>query len=635
MSSSGYLRGQRMSRRSAIRSAGLVGAGLAGAALIGCGDSDEVAESSSSSSSSAATQAATQAAAAATQAATQAAAAATQAPSGGPKSGGIGIAQSATVYETFDAQRTVASPVLGITSHFQNKLLRFTNPDKGEVTGDLAESWEQTDPTTLVLHLRKGVKWHNDGPGSRHSAAAPGREFTSSDVLWNIERQQRGTLEDGSEASFGRNAYWGKIDSIDTPDDYTVQFNLNAVDATFIQGLANEYNYFNQPELMTAVEGKHTEIDAGNVIGTGPYILTEWIPGERVSAVKNPEYYMPGRPYLDGFVWIQNFTDPVAYRVAFEQKQVMSFTDPDPTVTLAMNANDPDNTNIKYSGVANTVACYTNTNLPFWNDNRITRAIDMSIDRRLIIQQLHGGLAKPSGPVTWIQDAWAIPQEELEVTPGYQSGAAREKDLVEANKLWQAAGGPDQGDIEWTIAKLWSDRASWAITPDLISDMFNSAFNTKQFKGVSKTYGEIIPSWFAKTFDPFFAWIPNIEIPDARADMYSAFHSSSAANIWSVNEPDKIDKPLEDSLAEFDYDTAYELVKGVQDFAMENGQFGRHIAYNYVVPGLRWNFLKGPYPEDPATNWSFLSGSLWAHNQWNDTDDPSWEGTSQPAPAAL
>ena len=175
-----------MSRRSAIRSAGLVGAGLAGAALIGCGDSDEVAESSSSSSSSAATQAATQAAAAATQAATQAAAAATQAPSGGPKSGGIGIAQSATVYETFDAQRTVASPVLGITSHFQNKLLRFTNPDKGEVTGDLAESWEQTDPTTLVLHLRKGVKWHNDGPGSRHSAAAPGREFTSSDVLWNL-----------------------------------------------------------------------------------------------------------------------------------------------------------------------------------------------------------------------------------------------------------------------------------------------------------------------------------------------------------------------------------------------------------------------------------------------------------------
>ena len=116
------------------------------------------------------------------------------------------------------------------------------------------------------------MKWHNDGPGSRHSAAAPGREFTSSDVLWNIERQQRGTLEDGSEASFGRNAYWGKIDSIDTPDVYTGQFNLNAVDATFIQGLANEYNYFNQPELLTAVEGKHTEIDAGNVIGTGPYI---------------------------------------------------------------------------------------------------------------------------------------------------------------------------------------------------------------------------------------------------------------------------------------------------------------------------------------------------------------------------
>ena len=46
MSTNGYFHGRRISRRSAIRSAGLVGAGLAGAALIGCGDSDEVADSS-------------------------------------------------------------------------------------------------------------------------------------------------------------------------------------------------------------------------------------------------------------------------------------------------------------------------------------------------------------------------------------------------------------------------------------------------------------------------------------------------------------------------------------------------------------------------------------------------------------
>jgi ABC-type transport system substrate-binding protein len=478
------------------------------------------------------------------------------------------------------------------------------------------------------------VKWHDEGPGAKHPKAAPGREFTSSDVRWNIDRQMRGTLEDGTEASFPRNGYWNQIETIDTPDDHTVQLNLKAVDVTFIQGMANEFNYMNQPELMTAVEGKHSEIDAGNVIGTGPFVLTEWIPGERVSAVRNPSYYDSKKPYLDGQVWIQNFTDPVAYRVAFEQKQVMGFTDPDPTVTIAMNADRPDETEVRYSGVANTVAAYTNTNLPFWNDNRITRAIDMAIDRRLIIQQLHGGLAKPSGPVTWIQDAWAIPQDDLAKTPGYQSGAEREKDLIEANKLWQAAGGPGQGEIEWTIAKLWSDRASWAITPDLISQMFNTAFATSQFKGVSKTYGEIIPSWFAKTFDPFFAWIPNIEIPDARADMKSAFHSTSAANIWSVNEPDKIDAPLDKALAEFDYDTAYELIRGVQDFVVENGQFGRHIAYNYVVPTLSWNYRKMTYPAD-GEGWSFLAGSLWAHEAWIDTDDPTWEGASQPAPTPL
>ena len=101
-----------------------------------------------------------------------------------------------------------------------------------------------------------------------------------------------------------------------------------------------------------------------------------------------------------------------------------------------------------------------------------------------------------------------------------------------------------------------------------------------------------------------------------------------------MNEPDKIDAPIDKALSEFDYDTAYDLMRGVQDFVVENGQFGRHIAYNYVVPALSWNYRKMTYPAD-GEGWSFLSASLWAHDAWIDTDDPTWEGAGQPTPTPL
>ena len=58
------------------------------------------------------------------------------------KHGGSIIEQSANVYETYDAQRTVAAPVLQVLANDQSKLLRFENPNTGVLTGDLAEGWE-------------------------------------------------------------------------------------------------------------------------------------------------------------------------------------------------------------------------------------------------------------------------------------------------------------------------------------------------------------------------------------------------------------------------------------------------------------------------------------------------------------
>jgi ABC-type transport system substrate-binding protein len=540
------------------------------------------------------------------------------------------VQQSANVYETVDASLTVASPVLQVLARIQSKLLRFSNPDSGELTGDLASGWETPDGQTVVLQLRDGVTWHAEGPGADHAASTAGRALTAEDLAFNINRQKDGLLVDGTDGPFGRKGYWSSIDSIDL-DDGAMTMNLGGPDATFVQGLANEFNLMGQPELLNAVEAENVDISPDKVIGTGPFILTEWVPGEGISAVRNPDYYNQDAR-AENYVWIQSFEDPTAYRIGFEQKQVDSMTDPDPDVIQAIHDGLVDETFLLFAGVANTVAVYVNPNLEPWNDLRLVQAIDLAIDRRQLIQQFHNGLGKVSGPVSWMQESWAIPQEEITDFAAYS--VDRDAALVEANALWQAGGGPDIGPIDWVVSETWALRAAWNSTPEIIATMFNDAFNTDQFQGVSKSYGEIIPSWFDKSFEPFFSWIPNIEIPDARADMAAAFKSGAPGNIWSVDEPDAIDAKLDAALAELDFDTAYDLVREVQDLVIENGQYGRCICYNYIVPTMYWNHLH-PTSKTETEGWNFLASSLDGINQWLDPNDPTFEGRSAPSPKAI
>ena len=652
---------KRMSRRGILRASARAGVGAAGLALVGCGDDDDDGQTAAQvpqqqqamqqqaeqqsmqqqqqqqqqsmqqqSEQQAAEQTAQEQTAedqAQQQAAQQQAAVAST-----KKYGGWVVEQSANVYETYDAQRTVASPVLQVLARVQSKILRFANPDTGVLTGDLAETWETPDPTTIVLNLRDGVNWHADGPGADHPAAAAGRALTTEDIVWNIDRQRNKLLQSGEEAgNFGRSAYWGGVSSIDQVDS-SVSLNLVEPDATFVQGFANEFNLINQPELVGGTEDQYTEVDASKVIGTGPNILTRWDPGEGIAAIKNPDFYgNPTQPYLDAWVWVQTFQDPNAYRIAFEQKQVDSMTDPDPNTILAIHDNLIDETYLTFQGVANTVAVFTPSNKAPWNDLRLTRAIDLAINRRQLIQQLHNGLGKVSGPVSWMQEAWTISQEDLETIPGYR--VDKDADIEEARALWNAAGGPELGQIDWVTSELWASRAAWSATPGIIAEMFNQAFDTDQFNGITKPYLEIIPSWIAKDFDPFFSWIPNIEIPDARADMIGAFTTGAGSNYWEVSDP-YIDETLIAAKQELDYDTAFQMIRDVQDYVMERGQFGRSICYNYIYPWIGYNYNKIDTKTEQE-GYNFLAVSLQAMEHYLDLDDPSASDRQAPEPTPL
>ncbi|MCY3922419.1 MAG: ABC transporter substrate-binding protein, partial [Chloroflexi bacterium] len=472
-----------------------------------------------------------------------------------PVDGGTIVDITAVIFDSADASQSVSSEVLRVLGRIQSKLLRFSNPDSGELAADLASGWEVPDGQTVVLQLREGVSWHAEGPGADHPASTAGRTLTAEDLAWNIERQKSGLLQDGTEGAFGRKGYWSNVASIDI-DAGAMTLNLTAPNAAFLQGLANEFNLMGQPELLIDIEPDAVNVSADKVIGTGPYILTEWLPGESISAVRNPDYHSPG-PRAHNWVWNQSFEDPTAYRIAFEQKQVDSMLTGGAELLQSIQAENPDSTFLTYKGSAFPIAAYVNPIFEPWNDPRMVKAIDIAIDRRALIQQLAQGLGKASGPVPWVQEAWAIPQEELAEFAAYSLD--REAALQEANALWSAAGGAEAGQIDWVNSDAYE--ATRPGSTEAVAEMFNQAFGTDQFQGVTQSYGEIFPAWFEKTFTTFFSWIPNLTVPDARADLAAAFKTDAAGNYWGISEPDEIDAKLDAATQEFDFEKANALVR--------------------------------------------------------------------------
>lgn len=150
----------------------------------------------------------------------------------------------------------------------------------------LAEKWTvSADGKTVTLNLRKGVRWHNLPPVN-------GREFTSSDVAWNAQYYVK-------TSGFGY--FWTPVASVETPDPYTAVLRLKEPSASFVAGLAHRNNFMLPREIFEA-DGSFRR----RAIGTGPFMLKDYVPSERITLVKNPAYWeiseIDGQalPYLDG-----------------------------------------------------------------------------------------------------------------------------------------------------------------------------------------------------------------------------------------------------------------------------------------------------------------------------------------------
>jgi len=162
----------------------------------------------------------------------------------------------------------------------------------------LAREWHVSeDGLTYTFHLHEGVKWHD------------GEDFTADDVVFTVDVFLRAT-HPRLRASLVH------MESVEAVDDHTVVFTLKQPFGPFL----GVFEAGTMPMIPRHIyEGTDFANNPMNAtpIGTGPFRFNEWRQGSFIHLVRNEDYYLDGRPYLDE-VYYHVIPDGASRAVAYE-----------------------------------------------------------------------------------------------------------------------------------------------------------------------------------------------------------------------------------------------------------------------------------------------------------------------------
>ncbi len=242
------------------------------------------------------------------------------------------------------------------------------------------------DFKTFTFKLREGIKFQN------------GKELTSEDVKYTFQR-----LLDPAYGSTYGTLYRTYIDTVETPDKYTVVFKMKIPWATF-----PAYAGGNHARIETKETAESPDYGKTLFNGTGPFMIKQWVQGDRVVLVRNPNYWNAGpnnMPYLDQVI-VRTIPDTSAMLAAFEAGEIDVIVEPD-FKDLKRYASDPKYKVIAVPGTDSTQFIF-NTARPPFNDKRLRQAISKGIDRKEIVDTLFYGYADPAGDffsnIAWAHD---------------------------------------------------------------------------------------------------------------------------------------------------------------------------------------------------------------------------------------
>jgi len=325
---------------------------------------------------------------------------------------------------SFDGHKESTYATVHAFAPFYSLLIRI-NPANPSSTTDIvcdlcAEMPQPTDGgKTYTFKIRQGVKFHDGSPLTAADVAAS---------LNEIMFPPAGVLS-------ARAGTYLMVDKVEAPDPSTVVIRLKFPTGAFLPALANPFNWIYEKKILDQDPHWYEK----NVMGSGPFKFAGYETGQSVKGVRNPDYYHPGLPYLDGFVAI--YADKQATRVDAirADRAAMEFRGMPPSARDELKSALGDKIAVQEGDwdVASAIT-FNHQKKPF-DDARVRRALSLAIDRRggapglskVAIVNTVGGMVFPGSPL-------APTREELQKIAGYWPDIAKSR--AEAKRLLKEAG---------------------------------------------------------------------------------------------------------------------------------------------------------------------------------------------------
>lgn len=383
-----------------------------------------------------------------------------------------------------------------------------------KIVPSLAESWDISDDgLEYTFHLRQGVKFHN------------GNDFTAEDVAYTFHRML--TVEGGVNTEFidqikgADELLAGETDTlegVEVVDDYTIKVTLKEPFAGFLASISSPGVSIYDSEATEAA-GDQFGMDPAVTVGTGPFEFSSWSFNNQLVLTRNEDYWK-GASGLPGVV-IKIIPDTETQSMMFESGE-LDILDLDYAADSVDRFTETYPDQIVQGPRVGIVYFTMNFNKEPFQDVRVRKAVQMSIDRQAILDALYGGRGQveqgifPHGLIGFNPD-----QEEIKYDP------------EAAKALLAEAGYADGFDMEIAADSSASDTMTMAL--EIVSDQLAEVGIRAEIKNYDEsTWLETRKSGELASF--MSTWSADYNDPDNF--IYTFFGNEEKTRIRSINYPD-------------------------------------------------------------------------------------------------
>jgi peptide/nickel transport system substrate-binding protein len=448
-------------------------------------------------------------------------------------------------------------------------LLRFTSD--GVMHPNLAESWNQPDPTTFVYKLRQGVKFHDD------------TEMTAEDAVFCLQRILDPKL--AAPLAF----FTSSVKSVEATGPYEMTVRLKQRDSLFqyagailVGGVASK-KFIEQA-------GKKAGTPSAGMIGTGPFKFVSWTRGQEIVLDRFDGYWNKDRlPKVKRLV-IKILADESTTISSLRTGEVDGTFGVSGKAVKALRGSS----NIQVVQAPSYFVHFLgiNTQRKPWDDVRVRQALSLAIDKKGTLESVWAGYGELcKSPVTQVE--WSF--ERATMDKAYAKLPAFDLDIAKAKQLIKEAGA-EGATAEIMVGTGWQEQlglatqdAGRAIGLDLklkkvpLQTMYAAILNAK-----GKNYDMFIVDWAA-------------DVPDGSETLHNFLSTNKVTNESAYVNP-KVDALLNQQNASTDQAERAKLLAQAQEIIVNDQSWIVYYSPSVLMP---LNKRLGGY--QPSSLWFWQS----------------------------